>query len=60
MEIGIMYTIFFVNFWYSPDRNFSTLKAAIEFAKLKGFDAAIRRNGESVGYWSIIGGFRKF
>lgn len=55
-----MYTIFFVNFWYGPGDEFATCDEAIAFAKTKGFDAAIRRNGEAVGYWSIIGGFRKF
>jgi hypothetical protein len=56
-----MFTVFYVNFWYGPDVEFKTVEEAIEFAKSKGFETAIRRNrSDAVGYWSPIGGYRKF
>jgi hypothetical protein len=55
-----MYTIFYTNFWYGPEIEFATLEEALTYAKSKGFDAAIRLNGETIGSWSIIGGYRKF
>lgn len=55
-----MFTIFYVNFRYSPDDTFDSVNEAIEFAKSKGFEVAIRRNGKAIGYWSPIGGYRKF
>lgn len=55
-----MFSIFYVNFWYGPEQSFETVEQAIDYARSKGFDAAIRRNGEAIGYWSIIGGWRKF
>lgn len=55
-----MFTIFYVNFWYGPEVSFATVEEAVAYAKTKGFEAAIRRNGDAVGYWSLIGGYRKF
>jgi hypothetical protein len=54
------FTIFYTNFWYGPEIEFETLEEALTYAKSKGFDAAIRLNGETIGSWSIIGGYRKF
>jgi len=56
-----MYKIHFTNFGYGPDDSFATISEAVDFAKSKGFDATIYKatNGEAVGAWSIIGGYRK-
>lgn len=55
-----MFTIFFTNFWYGPDKSWSTFEEALCAAKGYGFDCIIRRNGDGVGYWSIIRGYCKF
>jgi hypothetical protein len=55
-----MYTIFFTNFWYAHQDQFETLEAALEKAKRCGFDCTIRLNGEAIGAWSILSGWRKF
>jgi hypothetical protein len=53
-----MYTIHFVNFGYSYGQKFHDLEGAKDKARDCGFDCVIYLDGEIVGTWSIIGGWK--
>lgn len=52
------FRVYLTNFQYFIDQMCDTLEQAKALAKDKGFDATIYKNGEVVGSWSAIGGFR--
>lgn len=54
------YRVFYTNFYYFADREFATIEAAADFARAKGFDAAIYRGETVIAGWSYFGGLRHF
>ena len=54
------YRVFLNNFQYYLDTTCDNLTQAKEAAKKAGFDATIYQNGEAIGSWSILGGYRMF
>lgn len=45
--------------WYA-DQSFVTLEQALSFARSRGYECAFHQNGECIGAWSFLSGFRDF
>jgi hypothetical protein len=55
-----MFTIRFTNFGHSPNAwPCKELDDVIAVAKQHCFDATILKDGQTVGHWSPIGGYRR-
>jgi hypothetical protein len=53
-----MFRVYWINFGYYAQDTFKTLDEAAKYAKSKGFDFRIDRDGKPVASGSALGGFR--
>jgi hypothetical protein len=51
--------VFWANHGYCSSEHFEKLEEALAYAKSKCFQAGFWRNGELLGSWCPIGGFRR-
>jgi len=55
-----MFKVFWTNFGYYSQEEFSTLDSALDYIKSKCFEGAVHQNGEVLAAWSVFGGTRHF
>lgn len=55
-----MFKVYLTNFGYFADGEYDMLRFAIARAKAICFECTIYKDGEVVGEWSPIGGYRPF
>ena len=55
-----MYKVYWTNFGYFSQEEFTTLEAAKKHGVDKFFEHQIYFNGEMVGYWTTFGGWHEY
>lgn len=55
-----MYKVYWTNFGYYSQEEFTTLDAARNYGKSKCFEHSVHFNGEMVGYWTVFGGWHEY
>lgn len=55
-----MYKVYWTNFGYYSQEEFTTLDAARNYGKSKCFEHSVHFKGEMVGYWTTFGGWHTY
>ncbi len=60
METNANYRVFWTNFGYYSQEEFSTLAEALDYIRSKSFEGAVHKGGEVLAARSTFGGTRYF